>query len=146
LLAENQMLLGMKKRGFGVGKWNGLGGKVHLQEDKEAAAVREIAEEAGLLVCREDLQRVAEIDFNFAGNPAWDNHTTVYISRTWEGEPVETEEMMPVWFDAGDMPYSQMWECDVQWIPEILAGQKLEASVYFEGENVFRSIDKRRMA
>ena len=26
------VLLGMKKRGFGVGRWNGFGGKVEKQE------------------------------------------------------------------------------------------------------------------
>jgi len=27
--AEREILLGMKKRGFGFGKWNGFGGKVY---------------------------------------------------------------------------------------------------------------------
>ncbi|MEK7504190.1 MAG: hypothetical protein AAB550_01680 [Patescibacteria group bacterium] len=29
LVKDNQILLAMKKRGFGVGKWNGVGGKVN---------------------------------------------------------------------------------------------------------------------
>ena len=33
-----RLLLGMKKRGLGVGRWNGFGGKVHEGETiKEAA-------------------------------------------------------------------------------------------------------------
>ena len=28
LMRDNEILLAMKKRGFGVGKWNGVGGKV----------------------------------------------------------------------------------------------------------------------
>ena len=43
-----RMLLGMKKRGFGMGKWNGFGGKVEPDETVEAAARRELEEEAGL--------------------------------------------------------------------------------------------------
>ncbi len=33
ILKDDQILLGMKKRGFGVGKWNGFGGKVKLGEE-----------------------------------------------------------------------------------------------------------------
>jgi hypothetical protein len=35
-----QVLLGMKKRGFGAGKWNGFGGKIEAEETCEQAAVR----------------------------------------------------------------------------------------------------------
>lgn len=34
------VLLGMKKRGFGAGKWNGFGGKVQPGETIEEAARR----------------------------------------------------------------------------------------------------------
>ncbi len=34
------MLLGLKKRGFGAGKWNGFGGKVNPGEDIVDAALR----------------------------------------------------------------------------------------------------------
>jgi hypothetical protein len=36
----NQVLLGMKKRGFGQGKWNGFGGKVEKGETILEAAQR----------------------------------------------------------------------------------------------------------
>lgn len=35
-----QILLGMKKKGFGVGRWNGFGGKVERGETIEEAAKR----------------------------------------------------------------------------------------------------------
>lgn len=35
-----KVLLGMKKRGFGVGRWNGFGGKVEPNETIEEAAKR----------------------------------------------------------------------------------------------------------
>jgi 8-oxo-dGTP pyrophosphatase MutT (NUDIX family) len=42
LLEDNdkQILLGLKKRGFGEGKWNGFGGKVHVGESIAKGAVR----------------------------------------------------------------------------------------------------------
>ena len=46
----NKILLGMKKRGFGAGRWNGFGGKLHDGETVEQAAKREIFEEASITV------------------------------------------------------------------------------------------------
>ena len=37
---KSQVLLGFKKRGLGVGKWNGFGGKVEIGETSIQAAVR----------------------------------------------------------------------------------------------------------
>jgi NADH pyrophosphatase NudC (nudix superfamily) len=37
---RTHVLLGMKKRGFGVGRWNGFGGKVQEGESLENAARR----------------------------------------------------------------------------------------------------------
>ena len=44
LINNSQVLLAMKKRGFGVGKWNGTGGKVIGDESVEQAAKRETKE------------------------------------------------------------------------------------------------------
>lgn len=40
-----QYLLGLKKRGFGEGKYNGFGGKVEQGETIRQAAIRELQEE-----------------------------------------------------------------------------------------------------
>ncbi|KAG4305413.1 hypothetical protein PORY_000969 [Pneumocystis oryctolagi] len=39
---NTHVLLGLKKRGFGVGKWNGFGGKVEENESINACAAREL--------------------------------------------------------------------------------------------------------
>ena len=68
LIVENgKILLGMKKRGFGAGRWNGFGGKVQSEETIEIAAKRELREEAGIEA--EFLEKVGIIDFEFKGNP-----------------------------------------------------------------------------
>ena len=40
VLEPTRMLLGLKKRGFAVGRWNGFGGKVQPNETIEEAAKR----------------------------------------------------------------------------------------------------------
>jgi 8-oxo-dGTP diphosphatase/2-hydroxy-dATP diphosphatase len=37
---KNSLLLGLKKRGFGEGKWNGFGGKVEKDETVSEGAIR----------------------------------------------------------------------------------------------------------
>ena len=41
-----RLLLGLKKRGFGQGKWNGFGGKLDEGETPRQAAIREMKEES----------------------------------------------------------------------------------------------------
>ncbi len=47
--SDGSVLLGMKKRGFGAGKWNGFGGKVEKGESNTQAAIRELEEESGII-------------------------------------------------------------------------------------------------
>jgi 8-oxo-dGTP pyrophosphatase MutT (NUDIX family) len=61
LITEDKILLAMKKRGFGTGKWNGVGGKIESGESLEAALVRECQEEIG--VTPTSWRPVAELDF-----------------------------------------------------------------------------------
>lgn len=42
VIEKSRILLGFKKRGFGVGRWNGFGGKVEKQESIEEAAKRRV--------------------------------------------------------------------------------------------------------
>ena len=45
LRKENKILLARKKKGFGFGKWNGIGGKLEQGETPEQAMIRETEEE-----------------------------------------------------------------------------------------------------
>lgn len=131
-LKENNVLLGMKKTSTGAGWWNGFGGKVQPPETFEAAAVRELKEESDLVTTEKDLVLVARIKFFFADTPKFD--CSVYITRNWTGEPVETDEMRPRWFPIDNLPFTEMWPADVRWVPVVLAGDTIEATVTFDVE------------
>ena len=45
LKKDNSILLAMKKRGFGSGKYNGIGGKIEKGETPDEAMIRETKEE-----------------------------------------------------------------------------------------------------
>lgn len=126
LLREDEILLAMKKRGFSVGKWNGVGGKVDSTETIIDAAVREVREEIGVALQPSDLQETGSLDFHFTGKTEWDQVIKVFVVKNYSGaEPIETEEMRPQWFKIGDIPYSEMWSDDRIWLPEVLQGQSV---------------------
>ena len=125
----DSVLLAMKKRGFGAGKWNGYGGKVIENELPRTAAVRELKEESGLSVVEHDLEQAALVKFCFEGNQLFECH--VFLAKDWKGKPCESEEMKPRWFSISQLPFKKMWVADNEWIPLILAGKKLEVEVNF---------------
>ena len=126
--------LAMKKRGFGKGRWNGVGGKVgdKHEETVEEAARRETKEEIGVDIS--DFYKVAELTFYFVKNPEWDQEVHVFFAEEWRGEPSESEEMRPKWFSRADIPFREMWPDDEFWLPEVLRGNLLKATFKF-GEN-----------
>jgi mutator protein MutT len=130
-----EICLAMKKRGFGAGRWNGVGGKVHEGESIEEAAIREAKEEISVEV--KDLKKVALISFIFPHNLLWDQLVHVYLTESWEGEPKESEEMNPEWFNVSQIPYKDMWPDDIFWLPKVLEGELIKARFVFgEGDTI----------
>ena len=135
LINGNEILLGLKKRGFGQGKWNGFGGKVKEGETPEQATIREIKEEMDVGLLPSNLQKVAEIDFFFSKVPEWNQKVHVFFSKSWDGSPKESEEMLPKWFAIKDMPIYKMWNDDPHWLPHTISGKKIKAEFTFGEDN-----------
>jgi 8-oxo-dGTP diphosphatase len=131
LLTDDKILLAMKKRGFGSGLYNGVGGKPEPGEQMTQTAVRECQEEIG--VTPHDLTPVADLTFHLDGE--FDLFVSAFICRNWEGEPKETEEMAPEWFALDAIPYAQMWDDDRLWVPEVLAGNFVTGDFTFDSDN-----------
>lgn len=129
---EGQLLLAMKKRGFGEGKWNGVGGKVEEGETVVEAAARETEEEIGVVVHTAVLKEVARLTFYYEGKLEWDCLVHVYTATTWTGDPSESEEMRPQWYPESSLPFESMWEDDAIWLPRVLSGEYVEATFHFD--------------
>jgi 8-oxo-dGTP diphosphatase/2-hydroxy-dATP diphosphatase len=123
-----RILLGMKKRGFGAGRWNGFGGKVEDGEMTEEAARRELFEEAGIEAT--NLEKIGIIDFEFKGNPEI-LQVHIFRSDNFLGEPTESEEMKPQWFHIKKIPFEKMWPDDIYWLPLFLEGKKFTGRFFF---------------
>lgn len=126
-----RILLGMKKRGFGAGLWNGFGGKAIPGETLEEAAVRELQEECGIEASPEDLEKAGILDFDFCNEP---KPLQVHIFRVLShiGEPIETEEMRPQWFYIDEIPFKDMWPEDAYWMPLFFNGTKFRGRVLLD--------------
>lgn len=131
LFRNNQILLAMKKRGFGVGKYNGYGGKLHPGEDTVDGLVREIEEESSLKIGKDACYVLGEIDFYFTDKPEWDQKVFVYRIDDFSGEPEETEEMKPQFFNLEDIPYESMWAGDDAWLPKLIARERFKGKIVF---------------
>ena len=127
---ENEVLLGMKKRGFGEGKWNGFGGKVEKNETILEGAKRELKEEANI-ICN-DLKNIATIYFEFEIGFEKLMEVHVFTGELFEGEIIESEEMKPQWYSIKDIPYEKMWKDDSIWFDSMLKDEKFIAHFRFK--------------
>ena len=119
---QKMVLLGMKKRGFGAGKWNGFGGKIEEGESVEEGAKRELMEECSLETS--SLTRRGYLVFDMEES---NKILKVHVFETFEysGEPEESSEMRPQWFEESAIPYDGMWPDDRLWLPQVLAGNSV---------------------
>jgi ADP-ribose pyrophosphatase YjhB (NUDIX family) len=135
---NGEMILGMKLEGFGVGKYNGFGGKFDSEKgDKtiEDTAIRELNEESALIANKSDLKKMAVIDFVFPANQKYNQRVHVYFLPRWMGTPKKTTEMDPKTFSMNALPYDQMWDSDKLWLPQLIDNKSFYAVFYWKEDN-----------
>ena len=156
----SEVLLGLKQRGWDVGKYNGIGGKVEHGESSVDAAVREVKEEVGIDLLTDD---DGYLDgFNYMGNLFFgyndnlDNNIYVNVFRVtkWSGDPAETAEIRPRWFSVDDIPYHMMNDYDDRWMPYLIGNHPFDACFNFDdpehapkisiSESVYRGSEPKR--
>ena len=127
---HERILLGLKKRGFGEGRWNGFGGKVERGETIAQAAARELREEAGIEAV--NLKPRGILTFSFEKDYTDLLEINIFTTSQYTGEPVETEEMKPQWFEHHEIPYQEMWADDPHWLPLVLSGKDVKGHIHFD--------------
>lgn len=131
IVKDGKVLLGQKLRGFGNGKFNGVGGKVNGGETITQAMLRETKEEFDIV----------PKNFRYVGNIFYDEFkdnnkvyfdTAIFVADDYEGEPKTTDEMKPIWFDKNNLPYDNMFPDDVYWLEKVLNGKSVNAKFVFD--------------
>jgi ADP-ribose pyrophosphatase YjhB (NUDIX family) len=139
---SKELLLAIKKKGFGSGKWNGVGGRFVPSKDKNLfkAISREVREEIGVKVL--GIKRVAVLNFYHPylrnkREKSWQVHA--FLIRDWEGGPKESKEIKPKWLKVSKIPFNRMWLDRKFWLPRILKGEKIKAKFWYKNDEVITS-------
>jgi 8-oxo-dGTP diphosphatase len=126
-----EVLLGEKKKGLGLGKIVGPGGKLEPGESPVQAVVREVLEESGLRVREDNLTALGRIRYEFPHRPAWSQTSWVFSTFDWHGEIVESDELLLRWHPVDDIPFDRMWDDARHWLPTALNGEYCERRFVF---------------
>ena len=130
ILKDKKILLAEKKRGFAMGKFNGIGGKQDAGETIEEAMIRETKEEINVLPKNYKQVGLIHFDVWYKGERV-NLNLNIFTCTDYIGEISETEEMRPVWFSIENIPYEKMLEDDLLWLPLVLDGKNVAGSVKF---------------
>lgn len=106
-----------------LGKYNGLGGKLHADEDVLACMRREIREEAGI-EC-ESLRLAGTISWPGFGQGGEDWFGFVFRVDRFRGMPLtENPEGTLEWVDVARVLELPLWEGDLYFLPLVFAGDE----------------------
>lgn len=132
---SGRVLLGRKTRVIGVGLFNAPGGGVEEGETIDEATAREVREEVGIVIEPKELQRRAVIychNFKKDGVTPFACKLYVSVAPVWSGTAKESGELVDlVWFLPHQLPLAHMMAGDCDWMPQVLAGNILEAEVWY---------------
>lgn len=108
-----------KKEDIHDGKWNGLGGKIHLGETPEECVIREVREESGFTIYNPSLRGIITFPA-FKDEEDW--YVYVFTAEQFSGDlKIESEEGDLKWIDDGQIVSLPLWEGDpifLKWIEE----------------------------
>ena len=134
---ENKILLARKKRGFGLGKWNGIGGKIEENETPEEAMIRETEEE--IFATPIDLKKIGIMHFiEYDTEEQTNVNMHLYVATKIRGIPKESNEMLPEWFSIDNLPWEEMFEDVKYWLPYLLQEKEIEG--YFEYDKSWKML------
>lgn len=131
-LERRRVLLGRKLRGFGEGKVIAPGGKLEAGESALEAAVRELAEETSLSAVVRDARSVGELLFTWADPQRTPFRVSLVMIERWTGEAEASAELSPFWCPLDEIPYADMWDDDRIWLPNVLRGDVVTATIGYD--------------
>jgi len=125
---KSQILLGLKRRGFGKGRYNSFGGKVDHGEDITHCAVRELKEESNIDCSYEYMldSYVGVLYFTFQDKEQsmvvhlFSINLDVITPADSTLDVIGCEEITPKWFDLCEIPYHNMFADDTIWLPMVV--------------------------
>ena len=117
--SDGRVLLAQRPPGKHLaGLWEFPGGKVHAGETPEAALIRELKEELGIVVNEECL---APLTFASHRYPEFQLLMPLYVCRRWEGTVIAAEGQQLAWVKPNRLREYDMPPADVPLIAHLMA-------------------------
>ncbi len=135
LRRSQEVLLGIKQKGFGQGKLVAVGGHIEAGETAVQAATREFLEETSVQIKPTDLIEIARVEFVFIAQPNWHMRAVVFEAWQWQGIPIISPEIAPEWIEVAALPLERMWDDAQYWVAQVLAGQRFDAYLEYGTDN-----------
>lgn len=113
IVKDNKILLAKIKYSSNDQKWNGIGGFIDNNESPEDAVAREFSEETFIVINKEDLIKIKELDL--------DIRLIIFKASKWQGRIIPKEPSIKEfrWFDFNEIPYDQMHAGNNEWLPAL---------------------------
>jgi 8-oxo-dGTP diphosphatase len=126
------------------GRWNGLGGKLEADESPRAAASRECAEEAGLILPEDRYRILGFLQFpNFKAHKNEDWLCWVLEAEVSESEKQQIWKSGPEgtlhWIRVGDVAQLNLWPGDRHFLPWVFNRKPFSGTFWYEAGEVVRS-------
>ena len=104
-------------------------------ESPEECAIRETFEE--VCIKPSDINKGGELFFQFVDGLTIHGH--VFYTDTYSGIPKETDEAKPFWCPIDEIPYENMWEDDITWLPSLLSKDYFKGYYIFDDEKMIEA-------
>lgn len=126
------------------GKWNGLGGKLEVDESPRAACVREVWEESGIELPVERYRSLGVLQFpNFKAHKSEDWLCWVFDAELTASEKENvwkrSDEGELHWIAADQVMNLNLWPGDRQFLPWVLSRRPFCGTFWYEAGEVVRS-------
>jgi len=128
--------------GWHQGTYNGLGGKIEKNESSQEAAKRELFEESGLDIAREQFKCVGVLQFpNFKPHKTedWICYVfTLHLETFPQNMQMHQNEGMLQWVKKKEVLDLSLWEGDRIFLPMVFAGRSFVGTFWYENKQLVR--------
>lgn len=146
IFCENKILMIhriKKNRDIHEGKWNGIGGKLELEEAPAEGAVREIKEETGINLSIDQLKPLGVLTFP-SFKAEFEQDWICFIFRAnlpgkcSDFKLINSDEGHLEWIDQEKVTELPLWDGDYEFIPMVIKGQPFMGSYWYIDKKLVR--------
>lgn len=135
LVRDDEILLAESDYRLDKKTWNGITGFVTDTRQLELDAVKIIFDAIKVQVYAHDLEQAGVMHLYTLNADKTLEETliiTIFLCEKWLGEPRLTGNFRPRWFSLDTIPYQDMFEDTKDWLPKIIAGEKVIIEILSE--------------